>query len=1118
MKWCMPCIFAAVLALSVPSVPLAYAAQAKNASEPAPVTVSEGVLTIPTYQSPGRDMNPPLFSNSTLIGMYPFTTYKMPYKAGGPVPEQYPAVFVENEYLKLTYIPELGGRFFSLYDKLHHRQVFYHNDVIKPADYTKRYNFPLTGIELTGPYDAHSRTLHGEPYWSHTIVKHKDGSVSVILGEVDPVYHMDVTFTATLYPGVAAMKTSVFCYNPNDGQKPQMFWTSASMHSTPKTRFIYPMTRTVGHTTGEVASWPIYNGVDYSWDRNNKHMLGVFGIDTYDNYGGAYKFDRDYGLFRYADRRVVQGMKLWTFGYGPLATVIEHAYTDHGGPYIEIQSGRMLWDGYYEYVNPHQVETWHEWWIPVAGIGGLTTLAPNVALNLEVKPDPAGKNSSVTVALSPVRTIRNAKLVVKTKSGELLNTSVDLVPGASVKKDISGIAANADGLSEMEVLITAPDGKVLLDYHRPDANPGGHDSPYANGLSSPPIPLDKMTPEEAVMAALMKQKELNYPEAAELANVALKRDPGYSPAHRLLGIMQFDQDHFEQAAAEFQKAVDRDPYDSQSWYYLAVCRLNLNRQQEAETDFYYIWPGSAYYGAREYQLGQLAFLRDDDVAATQHLLGAINSNGEDLKARLLLAMIYRDQGRKDAALEQLAKVSAIDPTDRIAQSERFFLTGDAAAENDLRRLMGEQGEDAIQVSIFYSSLLRWKEAVAVLKMVEPPHNKDPWGISSVYYYTLAYAQKQAGDLKAVAENRKKAQAAAGIVERFPYRSQTLAPLEDAVKDDPNDTVARFNLACLLYFRGDKAEAIQQWQQVSRINPSDFGALRALGLAYEAEGKVDQAIPQMQAALKVKPDNMDTLDDLGAMYARTGRFGEQITLLQKAFAQDQTNDHLAEGLLNADLMEGRYQDAEAIIDHHVFAPRHRTYTVRQEYRELKYGMGAAAFNKENYEQALTLFQAALRPPVSLGVDNFEHQSTPRIHYYIGRTLEALGRKQEAKQAYEDSAYGADHLTGSSDSLSSDNFYMLLSLDRLGRHQEAVELMKQFRSFAESRTDSSIPAYRATALYMLGLIDKYEGHPKQAQQKMTEAVQIEPDYIGPRYELRGDALDPITKAQEIGEVRQ
>ena len=156
----------------------------------------------------------------------------------------------------------------------------------------------------------HSLTWHGEPYWSHLVLRHKDGSVSVLLGELDPIYQMNVTFTATLHPGVDALEIGVFCYNGTDGEKPQMLWTNAAFPVTAKTRFLYPMTETVGHTTGVVSPWPIYNGVDLSWAYNHMSMLGVFGIDSYDNYGGAYQFDRDYGVFRYADRRVVQGMKM----------------------------------------------------------------------------------------------------------------------------------------------------------------------------------------------------------------------------------------------------------------------------------------------------------------------------------------------------------------------------------------------------------------------------------------------------------------------------------------------------------------------------------------------------------------------------------------------------------------------------------------------------------------------------------------------------------------------------------------------------------------------------------------------------------------------------------------
>jgi len=990
---CMKSFFLSLaVALSLGTVFSVASTTAGKSSLPSAVTVSEGEITLPTYEHIGRHMQPPLFDDSTLTGIYPFTTFKRPFKMGSPIPEKYHAVFVENEYFKLTYVPEFGGRFFSLYDKLHHRQVFYRNDVIKPTQFNPRFSWPQSGIELTGPYDAHSLTWHGEPYWSHTLLKHSDGSVSVMLGEVDPIYHMNVTYTATLYPGVDALEISTFCYNGTDGQKPQMFWSNAAFPVTPKTRFLYPMTQTVGHTTGVVSAWPIYKGVDLSWAHNNMHMLGVFGIDSYDNYGGAYEFDHNYGVFRYADRRVVQGMKMWTFGFGPDSAGVERTYTDNAGPYYEAQSGRMVWDGHYEWVYPHQVEKWHEWWIPVAGIGGMTTLTRDVALHLEVHPEAGGKGSSVDVDLSPVIPVQNAKLVVKAKSGELLNTTVNLTPGAPIKKSLSGIPV--DGLKDMEVMVTGPDGKVLMDYHRPDSNPGGKVTPFAKDLEDAPIPPEKMTAEQLVLAAEFKQKDLNDAAASDLAKLALKKDPGYSAAHLLLGELAFEQGQFHPAESEFQQAVDRNPYADEGWYYLASSQLKLGEEQQAERNFYYVWPASAYYGAREYQLGRLNFLRHDDAAALQHLEGAINSNGQDLKAHLLLALTQRDMGNRQAALQQLETVSAIDPADRDAPAERYFVTGDAAAKNKLLQLMGEQTQDAIEVSIFYSSLGRWKDAAAILKMVEPPHNKDLWGTSPVYYYTLAYDLKQAGDSQAAASYRKKAQAAAAIVDRFPSRRQTEAPLADAVQDDPNDTVARFDLACLLYYQGHKNKAIEQWEAINRIDPANFGARRALGLAYEEDGKLEQAVPQLQKAVEIDPKSADTLDDLSDLYARTGKFDQQLALLQKAVAQAPDNDHLVAGLMDADLIQGKFQAAQEIIDHHMFLPVHRTYQLRDDYRALENGRGAAAFNKGDYPQALQLFQAALKPPTSLGMDDFELQSTPQIHYYIGRTLDALGRKQEA----------------------------------------------------------------------------------------------------------------------------
>ena len=1076
---------------------------------PMGVSVSEGTLSIPTYEHTGREMEPPLFPDSTVKGLYPFPSYLPAYEEGSPKPVTYKSIVVENEYLKLTYLPDLGGRFFSLYDKVRKREVFYRNDVIKPAMFNPRISWTTSGIELTGPYDAHMLTLHGEPYWAHTIVHDADGGVSLVLSENDPVYHMKVNLTATLHPGIAAMEIGVFCYNGNDSRMPQMFWMNAGFPATEKTRFIYPMTRTVGHTTGEVSDWPLYNGIDYSWDRNNRHMLGVFGIDSYDNFAGAYRFDDDYGVFRYADRRVVQGMKLWTFGYGAEADQMQKVYTDNAGPYIEVQSGRHVWDGHYEYVAPHKVEQWSEWWVPVGGIGGVTTVTRDVALNLTVTPNAAGTGVEVKVALSAARVLRGAKLIVSAKAGELLNTSIDLVPGAPLTKTISGIKASADGLTGLTVRVTDASGHEVLNYSRPDENPGRKEySPFAKALESPQKTPERMTVEELVQAAEFKLKEMDPAAMQDLVARALKLDPGSSRAHLLVGVDAYTHGRYKDAAAELEKATERDPYLDEGWFYLAMSRLELGDERQAERTFYSIEPGGAYFGEREFQLGRLDVLRGDAQSGEEHLHRAVLANGYDLNARALLAVVLRTVGRKAEAQNELADLLEIDPTNRLAFAERLLLGGDSGAKDELLGLMGDQTQEALDLSFFYAGIHRYGEAAAILHLVETG-NKDPWGTSPLYYYTLAYYLDKSGNGAGARVYRERAQAARDVVDRFPHRRESEAPLAAAVKADANDVVARFNLGCLMYFLERPQEAIVQWQSALAVDPNYFSARRALGMAYAAEGQTDKAAAELEKAIQLRPDHLRTLNDLSSIYARAGRFDEQIALLGNALQRSPQDDDLTMALLNAYLIKGRYSDADAIVKTHTFAPRHRETALRDAYRDLRYGMGLAAFNKGDYSQALAEFQSALKPPVSLGVDTFQFQSTPRAYYYIGRTLAMLGRKDEATAAYRQSISGVDLLSGDRDSWNADNFFIVLALEKLGQTEKAKSLLPHFDGFARTEMDEINPVHRGQARYLLALIAKHDGQREKALKLMNDAVEALPDAIQPRYELRGDALDPITK---------
>ena len=370
--------------------------------------------------------------------------------------------------------------------------------------------------------------------------------------------------------------------------------------------------------------------------------------------------------------------------------------------------------------------------------------------------------------------------------------------------------------------------------------------------------------------------------------------------------------------------------------------------------------------------------------------------------------------------------------------------------------------------------------------------------------------KRTGDTAGADAYLAKARAALKNIDRFPYREESEAPLAEAVAANPQDAAARYLLGLLLYFRERPADAIKQWEAAIEAAPADWTLRRTLGLAYAEQGApVEKAALQLEKAVELNPAHVRTLNDLSSMYAKTGRFDDQVAVLRKALARSPEDDDLAEGVLTANLIRGRYDEAAKIVDTHKFTPRHRTYGLRDKYRFMRYAMGAAAFRAGRYDEALQLFQSAVKPPVSLGTDDFVEGSNPRLDYYLGRTYEALGRKAEAAAAYQRAASGVAQLSGDRDSLNSENFHMLLALEKLGRGAEAERLRKRFEDFARVEMDGKNPRRRAEAAYMLALAQKDAGSPAEARKLLDEAVKAQPDFIPARLELRGDVPDPLTE---------
>ena len=129
----------------------------------APVLFTQGELVVPTYTYSRSDPVAPLFGALEKGGIYPYARLDQDSRSPKPIPVKYECLTLENEYLRVEFLPELGGRIWRAFDKKARRDLFYHTTVIKPGRYNQRGGWPVGNLELYGPFDAHMLTWPGEP-------------------------------------------------------------------------------------------------------------------------------------------------------------------------------------------------------------------------------------------------------------------------------------------------------------------------------------------------------------------------------------------------------------------------------------------------------------------------------------------------------------------------------------------------------------------------------------------------------------------------------------------------------------------------------------------------------------------------------------------------------------------------------------------------------------------------------------------------------------------------------------------------------------------------------------------------------------------------------------------
>ncbi|MGD8536896.1 MAG: DUF5107 domain-containing protein, partial [Candidatus Aminicenantes bacterium] len=590
------------------------------------VIVREIEMKIPTYTTGPDDPSPPLWN----LRVYPYTMQTDVTRE--KIVMMHRVIELENDYIKLLILPDLGGRILAALDKTNDNFDFiYHNHVIKPGLVALRGAWLSGGIEWNFPTLGH--TVNTFSPVNTKILKNEDGSVTCVVGTEEWVRRMKWEVFITLFPGRSYFKTRIRLFNRTLTHNNGYFWVNAATHAWPDTRVVFPPANyTYAGGRRNPRPWPIYEGKDVSWVKNTPYAHDYF-CGAPGDFNGAYNYEKDNGTAHYGSRFESPGKKFWTWGTAPSGAIWEDLLTDEDGQYIEIQAGRLPTQGDTWIFEPHLLEEWDEWWYPLKRMHGFVKANPDAAVNLE------REEGTVFIALNSTRTFQDSEIRLFREKTLVFSEKLDISPEKFYRKKLP--SRDNTGIYKLEFL--DKNGKKIIDYstEKPEIPPPELQPDFPD--------IENQSAETAFFKGYYSIKHWNFESAMNNFKEALEMDPGLVPAMRWLGILYYKTGRTEEALALFDGVLKRDEDDHTARYYRALSKKRLGISLRLKDDLYTVSRRAAYRHLAPYVLAALE-LKDENYSDASALLKkAIRNNPDDIKARIMRAAVERHLGNKKEA-------------------------------------------------------------------------------------------------------------------------------------------------------------------------------------------------------------------------------------------------------------------------------------------------------------------------------------------------------------------------------------------------------------------------------------------------------------------------------------
>ena len=1035
------------------------------AKETGPVKAWHEPVMIPTFLPAAADKNPMFLEKRVYQGSNG-RVYPLPFVdriATEAIEHSWRAAHIENEFLRVMVLPEIGGRIHVGMDKTNGYDFFYRQNVIKPALVGLAGPWISGGVEFNWP--QHHRPATFMPV-EVKIEEHTDGSRTIWCSDHDPINRLAGMHGVCLYPGKSYIELNVRLYNRTPFPQTFLWWANAAVHVHELYQSFFPpdVQHVADHAKRAVSRFPLcdghYYGVNYrgrakngipteelptkfippgnyapndlSWYANIPVPTSYMALGSSEDFMGGYDHRRKAGMVHIADHRIAPGKKQWTWGNHEFGYAWDRNLTENDGPYMELMAG-VFTDNQpdFSFLGPWETRTFSQYWYPIQEIGPPQKANRDAAVSLRVRDGKAriGVCTTQTFLNSTVR-LENRKLPEK-KSWVR-----DLVPG----KPFVETAEIQPGCCEtdFEVVVETEDGQEVVHY----APRPALEQPIPPLATEPPLPEDIQSNDELYVIGLHLEQyrhATRYPE--DYWREALRRDAGDSRCNNAMGLRHLRRGEFLLAEECFRRATGRltqrnpNPREGEPFYNLGLALRFLGRDEEAYEAFSKAAWNSAWQCAALLGLAELDVKRGDWGTAIQHLKSALRIDSNNSSARNLSVVVLRALNKKVEAEQLLDETLSLDPLDCWA---RYLETGSISAENQL----------VLDLAFDYARSGLFHESIRVLSLADR-NARD--GSVPMVLYALAHFYGQIG--AANAADRFSSEAAQAPPDYcFPSRLEELLILQAAVGSKPQDARAPYYLGNLLYDRRRHDEAIAFWEQSTRSDASFSVVWRNLGIAYfnalRDEAKARSAFDK---AIEAAPTDARVLFERDQLWKRLGESPKRrLAELEKYSGLIAIRDDLSVELASLYNQARQYDKALRVLRSRKFQPWEggEGLALGQHVRtHLLLGKRELALGDAN--RARQIFEAALIAPTNLGEAKHLLANQSDIHYWLGAAFDALGDGASARQWWERAAHHqGDFQEMSLKQFSEMTYYNALALRRLNRKVEAEELLRSLLAYAEA----------------------------------------------------------------------